>query len=76
MEDELKLVFTGSEIEAAFIEELLQENGIGAINRNLLNESIMAGWASGGPEDACELYVEAELAIKAEKIISDYLSSR
>ena len=48
----LKLVFTGSLIEAEFIKSLLEENGIGAMVRNTMGESLVAGWVSGGPEDA------------------------
>ncbi|MDP3461485.1 MAG: DUF2007 domain-containing protein [Bacteroidales bacterium] len=76
MNEELSHVFTGSEIDADFIQKLLEENGIGVLNRNTMQESLIAGWASGSPEDACQLYVEEFNAIKAAKIVADYLANR
>jgi hypothetical protein len=76
MNEEIKLVFTGSEIEADFIEQILEDNGVGVIKRNSMNESLIAGWASGSPEDACELYVDEDNRQKAAKLIEVYLQNR
>jgi hypothetical protein len=75
MED-VKLVFTGSAIEASFIAEILDENGISFIFRDTLDESIIAGWASGSPEDSGLIYVEGEDFEKAKEVITNYLSTR
>ena len=47
--EELKLVYTGTVVEANFLQSLLEENGIGALVRDTLHESVVAGWASGPP---------------------------
>ena len=74
--DDLKNVFTGSVIEADFIRSLLEESGIGAMIRNTMGESIVAGWVSGGPEDAGLVYVIENHEEEAKRIIEEYLKSK
>ena len=74
--DELKQVFTGSFVEAQFIGSLLEDNGIGAMVRNTLDESVIAGWASGSPEDAGLVYVAESHEEKAKTPIAEYLNSK
>jgi len=74
--DSLKNVFTGSVLEANFIKSLLEESGIGAMVRNTMGESIVAGWVSGGPEDSGIVYVIENHEEEAKKIIEEYLSSK
>jgi hypothetical protein len=74
--DELKLVFTGSFVEAQYVGSLLEDNGIGAMVRNTLDESVIAGWASGSPEDAGLVYVAESHEENAKSLIADYLSSK
>jgi hypothetical protein len=74
--DDLKNVFTGSVIEADFIRSLLEESGIGAMVRNTMGESLVAGWVSGGPEDAGLVYVIESHELEAKKIIDEYLKSK
>ncbi|MBZ0241827.1 MAG: DUF2007 domain-containing protein [Bacteroidales bacterium] len=76
MSEDLKLVYTGSVIEAGYLAELLEENKITSIVRDSLSESVIAGWASGSPDDAGLIYVESEHAEKAKSIIEKYLASR
>lgn len=74
--EELKQVFTGSFVEAQFIGSLLEDNGIGALVRNTLEESVIAGWASGSPEDAGLVFVAEYHEDQAKVIINDYLSTK
>jgi hypothetical protein len=74
--DDLKRVFTGSVIEAKFVASLLEENGIGALVRNTMEESIIAGWASGAQEDAGLVYVAEYHVDKAKEIIEQYLKTK
>jgi hypothetical protein len=74
--DDLKNVFTGSVLEADFIKSLLEENGIGAMVRNTLGESVVAGWASGAPDDAGLVYVIENHEAQAKKLIEEYLKSK
>jgi hypothetical protein len=76
MSSDLKNVFTGSAIEAGFIVEILEENGIGVISRNPFRESVSAGWVSAIAEDSARLFVETENEEKALKLIEEYLSNR
>jgi hypothetical protein len=71
--DKTVRVFTGSEVEAAFICSLLEENGIGAMYRNSLRESLLAGWVSGAQEDSCRVFVTSNDEDKAKKVIETYL---
>ena len=74
--EELKLVFTGSVVEASFLQSMLEENGIGALVRDTLNESVVAGWASGSPDDAGLLYVSESHENEARRLIDEYLRSK
>jgi hypothetical protein len=74
--DSLKGVFTGSVLEANFIKSLLEESGIGAMVRNTMDESIVAGWVSGGPDDSGIVYVIENHEEEAKKIIEEYLKSK
>ena len=72
----LKNVFTGSVLEADFIKSMLEESGIGAMVRNTMGESIVAGWVSGGPEDSGLVYVTESHEQEAKKIIEEYLKNK
>jgi hypothetical protein len=72
MMEDLVNVYTGSIVEATYLKEMLLENGIGCILRDTLNESLIAGWAGGTPENSVILLVESNLADEAEKLIDQY----
>ncbi len=74
--DGLKMVFTGSFIEASYIRSLLEENGIGAMVRNTLEESMAAGWASGAPEDAGLVFVVENHEKEALRLIEEYQKNK
>ena len=74
--DDLKLVYTGSSVDANFIKAILEDNGMGVLVRDSLKESTIAGWASGSPEDACRVYVTEEHFDAAKKLIEEYKKSR
>jgi hypothetical protein len=74
--DSLKNVFTGSVLEANFIKSLLEESGIGAMVRNTMGESLVAGWVSGGPDDSGLVYVIEGHEEEAKKIIEEYLKNK
>lgn len=72
--ESLKNVFTGSVLEADYIKSLLEENGIGAMVRNTMGESLVAGWVSGGQDDAGLVYVIESHELEAKRIIAEYLN--
>ena len=76
MSDDIKLIYTGSRVESLYLEEMLEENGIGVIRRDTLASSVQAGWADGAPEDAVRMFVEPNNFAKARKILDDYFASR
>jgi hypothetical protein len=76
MTSELQNVYTGSIVEANYLIELLEENKISCILRDTLNESVIAGWGSGSPEDSAIIQVETAHAENAKKIIEEYFSKR
>ena len=73
---DLALVYTGSRVEGLLLKELLEENGIGVFKKDSLEASVIAGWADGSPEDACQLYVENANAEKARVFLEKYFASR
>lgn len=74
--DDLKLVFTGSCVDANYIKSILEDNGLGVLVRDSLAESMIAGWPSGTPEDACRVFVSEEHFVAAEKLITEYQKSK
>jgi len=76
MENELTVVYSGSRVEGQFIAEILKENGIGSIYRDVLQESVDGGWANSLPENAVQIQVETEFAAKAKQIIDEYFRNR
>ena len=74
-DDELKRVFTGSNLDANFLKSILEENGIGVMLRNTLRESLAGGYVSGAPEDSTRVFVEEKNYEEAMKLVNAYLDS-
>lgn len=75
-DQELKRVFTGSAVEAEFVKGILEDNGIGALIRNTMRESLVAGWISGAQTDSCLVYVAKNHKEKAEELIQNASNSK
>jgi hypothetical protein len=75
-QEDLKLVFTGSNVEANYIKSILEDNNIGALVRNTLRESLAAGWVSGAPEDSSRVFVTEDHFEKAELLVKQYIDTR
>lgn len=71
--EELKLVYTGTVVKATFLQAYLEDNGIGALVRDTLHESVVAGWASGSPDDAGLLFVSESHEEEAKRLVDEYL---
>lgn len=76
MSEDIKIVYKGSRAEGLWIQEVLKEEGIGAILKDTLSSSVQAGWADGYPEDAVRIFVESINFDKAEQIIKGYFENR
>lgn len=77
MEKEEKLVriFTGSLVDAEYIKHILEENGIGALIKNAMKESLVAGWVSATPDYAARVMVAERNKDKALELVNEYLES-
>lgn len=69
-------VFSGSTVDASFIKQHLEANGIGVIVKNGHDESIMAGWADPNAVVGSQIYVSAANFEQAELLVREYLASR
>jgi hypothetical protein len=69
-------VFSGSTVDASFVNQYIESHGITTIIKNKLDESIMAGWADPNATIGTQIYVLAENFEKAEKLVREYMESR
>jgi len=76
MSEDLKRIYIGSRVEAMFLKEMLEENGIGCIFKDILASSIQSGWAEGTPTAGARLFVESFNEENAKKILEEYFESR
>ena len=76
MSEDIKRVYTGSKTEGMWIQEILKENGIGSILKDLLETGSSGGLADAAPEDATQIFVETFNYEKSVKIIEDYFKNR
>jgi hypothetical protein len=76
MSEDIKLVYKGSRVEGMFLKNMLEENGIGCIFKDILASSIQAGWAEGTPTAGTRLFVESFNEEKAKIILAEYFQSR
>lgn len=74
-ESDLTEIFIGSIIEANFIKELLEDNGIGVLMKNTLKEGHLKKWASHLPQNSYMVLVAEEDELRANNIISEYRRS-
>lgn len=73
--EDLNLVYTGSNLDANYIKAILEDNGIGALVRDTLSESLRAGWVSGAQEDSSRVFVSEEHLEQAKKLVKEYEES-
>lgn len=72
---ELKIVYTGSVIDAGFIKSYLEDNGISSLMKDEYRQSIIAGWVSPGSENSVKVYVQKKDFEKASILVKEYLNS-
>lgn len=76
MSEDLKLIYTGSRVEALFLEELLKQNEIGSFLKNALDVELEGRFVDENPTDNTLLYVETFNEESAKKLIDEYFASR
>lgn len=70
-ENELILIFSGSEIEVLLLKEELEKAGISSMVKSDFNTGITAGFYGGAP-DVVDLYILAPDLEKAQPIIKGF----
>lgn len=73
--DDLKLLYSGTEINANVLKEILEENQIGALIKNNMKSGLAAGFGGGYPESEASLYVTEKSFEKAKPNLDDFLKS-
>ncbi len=71
-EDNLILLYTGSNISAGFLKEMLEEKGIGAMVRNDMKSGLAAGFAAAPQESAARLFVAKKDEEAAKVVLKDF----
>ncbi|MBR4392260.1 MAG: DUF2007 domain-containing protein [Bacteroidales bacterium] len=71
MENELKLIYSGSLVEAEFIGGVMEENGIQYLIRNFQEESLVAGWAANVIKGEASVYVFSKDYDRAMQILEE-----
>ena len=75
MENEIKKVYTGSYMNAAYIGSVLEENDIRFLIRNYQQESLVAGWAANVIKGEATVYVFTEDYDKARLLLDEINAS-
>ena len=73
--EDLILLFTGSEIDANVLKEILEDNQIGSLIKNDMNSGLTAGFGGGFMGAEANLYVSDKYSIEAKKVLNDFLNS-
>ena len=69
-EDDYKRVYTGSEVNVQYLEDLLQQENIGSRVRNDFDSGLRAGFGGGLPGQV-QLFVLSEHYDQALKIVQE-----
>lgn len=72
--EDLYLLFTGSEIDANVLKEILEDNNIGCILRNDMSSAKAAGFGVNSGSEAKILVMEKDLG-KAKELLNEFLNS-
>lgn len=73
--DDLVLLYTGTEINAKVLKDILEDNKIGAMIKNDMKSGLSAGFGGGYMETAANLYVAEKNLEKAQKLLNQFLES-
>ena len=69
--DELIHIYSGSLINAQFIENVLDENNIKCMVKDDYQNSIIAGWVSPGSENSVRVFVAKKDVEAAKEVIKN-----
>lgn len=70
MEDKSNIsIFQGSAVEADTVHDFLEQQNIGSLVRNHMQENLGAGWVTAAPEYAAEVFVAKEDQARAVDLL-------
>ena len=75
MQNEIKIIYSGSLVDAEFIGSVLNENGIKFLIRNYQQEGLLAGWAPNVIKGDASVYVFTEDYDKAMLLLDEIKES-
>lgn len=64
-------VFKGSAVEADQVHDYLEQNNIGSLVRNHMQENLSAGWMMSESDHAAEVFVSEEDVEQAEILVKN-----
>ncbi len=73
--DDLTLLFTGSEIDAKVLKEILEDNQIASLIKNDQNSGLAAGFGGGLQGLEAHVYVTNDDLEKAKTLLDKFLKS-
>ncbi|MFA8450069.1 MAG: DUF2007 domain-containing protein [Bacteroidales bacterium] len=73
--EDFKLIFTGSVIQANYLEAYLNENNIPTMIEDSYESSLRAGWVSGSQEDGARMFVNTTDFDKAIGLVDEFFQS-
>ena len=73
--EDLVLLYTGTEINANILKEILEDNKIGSLIRNDMKSGLSAGFGGGYPDSEANLYVSDRNFESAKIILDEFLKS-
>jgi len=69
-------LYTGSQINVAFVKEFLDENAIPSFIRNDMHSGITAGFGAAIPGSETRLFVKKKHFMEARILLDKYLKAR
>ena len=75
-EEQLTYLYSDSQINAAFIKEFLEENGIPCFIRNDMFSGVSAGFGAAFPGSESKMYVKKKHFMQARILLDKYLQVR
>jgi len=75
-QQDLKFLYSGTEINADVLKRMLEKNEIPALIRNDMNSGLAAGFGGSLSGFAAKVYVEEKDFEKAQKILEEFIKSQ
>jgi len=74
-QEDLTLLYSGTEINANVLKEILEDNDIGALIKNDMKSGLTAGFGGGYIEAEASLFVTEKNLEKAKILLKQFLES-